>query len=333
MSTERWRDRVRKAWQDVNDARDWRLQVDDDAAEQRVKDARSNFWRALASQPPMPPEVSEALRRLDEFCEDHPYPLDDDPVLMARNEELQAQVYAAEEATGYRVFRGDRRKSSDSPPPDDGEVSGDWFAERRAKTWGVIQPDGTVVAKGFLGDADAQEDMAVHPPGAIAVHGASGWTNAATGHPASEGPARRPDEDPPPTEQETPMAPSTTTGSTGGEGTPDVHDRRVGRWYDDKPITSTNTASTGGSMASIDEARAAIMAGIEEENSALGALQSAKSSLEEAQNMLMLGTQGSNQSEADQAHAQLADAMSKIDEACQQVASTLQEFENVANRL
>jgi hypothetical protein len=132
----------------------------------------------------MPPEVQEALRRLDEFCEEHPYALDDDPVLMARDEELQAQVYAAEEATGYRVFRGDRRKPSDSPPPDDGEVSGDWFAEQRAKTWGVIQPDGTVVAKGFLGDDDAQEDMAVHPPGAIAVHGADGWTNAATGHPA-----------------------------------------------------------------------------------------------------------------------------------------------------
>lgn len=86
-------------------------------------------------------------------------------------------------------------------------------------------------------------------------------------------------------------------------------------------------------MASIDEARAAIMGGIEEENKALGSLQSAKASLEDAQNMLMQGTQGSNQGEADQAHAQLADAIAKIDEACQQVASTLQEFENVANRL
>jgi hypothetical protein len=86
-------------------------------------------------------------------------------------------------------------------------------------------------------------------------------------------------------------------------------------------------------MASIDEARAAIMAGIEKENEALGAMQSAQASLEEAQNMLLQGTEGSNQGEADQAHAQLADAMSKIDEACQQVASTLQEFEGVANRL
>ena len=37
--------------------------------------------------------------------------------------------------------------------------------------------------------------------------------------------------------------------------------------------------------------------------------------------------------EADQAHAQLAEAMNKIDEARSQVASALQEFEGVAQRL
>jgi hypothetical protein len=55
--------------------------------------------------------------------------------------------------------------------------------------------------------------------------------------------------------------------------------------------------------------------------------------LEEVQNGLRHATEGSNQSEADQANAQLAEAMSKIDEAKQQAAQALGEFEGVATRL
>lgn len=131
--------------------------------------------------------------------------------------------------------------------------------------------------------------------------------------------------------KETPMP--ATTGSTGGAGTPDVHDRRVGRWYDDKPITSTNTTPAGGSMPNIDEARGAIMAGIESLNEALGAIQSGHVALGDAQRGLLQATEGSNQAEADQAHAQVAESLIKVDEAQQQVASALQEFESVANRL
>jgi hypothetical protein len=190
MTAERWRDRVRKAWHGVDETHD--------RSEAEVRDAGDNFWRALLNQPPVPPEVRDARiafeRHRDEWMEDGNL---DDPVQQAVHEELMGRVTATEHAFDIHTHCGhDREADQESaPPPDDGEVSGDWFAEQRAKTWGVIQPDGTVVAKGFLGDDDAQEDMAVHPPGAIAVHGADGWTNAAAGHPASKGPARRPDED------------------------------------------------------------------------------------------------------------------------------------------
>jgi prefoldin subunit 5 len=86
-------------------------------------------------------------------------------------------------------------------------------------------------------------------------------------------------------------------------------------------------------MPNIEEARAGIMSANRSAEQGLAELAQAHSSLEDAQNGLRHGTEGSNQPEADQAHAQLTDAMNKIDEARQQVASALQEFEGVAQRL
>ena len=86
-------------------------------------------------------------------------------------------------------------------------------------------------------------------------------------------------------------------------------------------------------MPNIDDARAGIMSARQSADRGLAELSQAYSSLEDAQNGLRYGTEGSHQQEADQAHAQLADAMNKIDEARSQVASALQEFEGVAQRL
>ena len=86
-------------------------------------------------------------------------------------------------------------------------------------------------------------------------------------------------------------------------------------------------------MPNIEEARAGIMNAHRSAEQGLAELAPAHSSWDDAQNGLRHGTEGSNQPEADQAHAQLADAMNKIDEARSQVASALQEFEGVAQRL
>jgi hypothetical protein len=109
--------------------------------------------------------------------------------------------------------------------------------------------------------------------------------------------------------------------------------KRTGRWYDEKPITSTNTTPTGGTGMSIGDARLGMLGPIEKLNEALGSIQAGHAAAEEAQAGLHQATEGSNQAEADQAHAQVAEAMNKIDEAKQQIASALQEFEGVAQRL
>lgn len=109
--------------------------------------------------------------------------------------------------------------------------------------------------------------------------------------------------------------------------------KRTGRWYDENLITSTNTTSTGGTGMSIGDARQGMLGPIEKLNEALGAIQSGRAALEEAQAGLLQATEGSNQAEADQAHAQVAESLNKVDDAQQQIASALQEFEGVAQRL
>jgi len=100
-----------------------------------------------------------------------------------------------------------------------------------------------------------------------------------------------------------------------------------------KPAPPTTTSNGGSAMPNIEEARAGVMGAKSTGESALAELAQAHSSLEDTQNALRHATEGSNQPEADQAHGLLADAMSKIDEARQQVASALAEFEGVGARL
>ena len=317
---DRYASRLRRAWRELGEALEAYRQIDDAANELRVDAARADLLRVLSGMRPIPPEVREAQRRIDEWCEDNPGPVDDAPSLMAQMEELHARYYAAEEATGYRSTRRERQQRAGderpgSPPDDEEYMEGGWFAERRAKVWGVIQPDGTVQAKGFVGDESADDDQAVYPPGSIAYYGAGGWTNAATGNTASRGPAPAPPVTPPKAPQ-----------------VPDLADLRRGRWYDDKPITTT--ASTGGGgMASIDEVRAGIMASNEKANEGLGAVQHAHASLEEAQGMLMRATEGSGQADVSEANGLLAQAVNDLDEVRQQVTAAISAAESVANRL
>jgi len=109
--------------------------------------------------------------------------------------------------------------------------------------------------------------------------------------------------------------------------------QRTGRWYDENPITSTNTTSTGGTGMSIGDAKQGMLGPIEKLNEALGLMQAGNAALEEAQTGLRQATEGSSQAEADQAHAQVDESKNKIDEAQQQIAQALGEFEGVAQRL
>ena len=86
-------------------------------------------------------------------------------------------------------------------------------------------------------------------------------------------------------------------------------------------------------MPNIEEARSSIMSAHHSAEQGLNELMQAHRSLEDSQNGLRQGTEGSNQAEAEQAHAQLTEALNNIDEARQLVASALQEFEGVAQRL
>lgn len=115
---------------------------------------------------------------------------------------------------------------------------------------------------------------------------------------------------------------------------PDLADLRQGRWYDEKPITSTNTGSTGGAgVASIEEVRAGVAASNEKSNEGLGAVQQAHACLEEAQGMLMTATEGSGQGDVSEANGLLAQAVNSLDEVRQQVSAAISAAESVANRL
>ena len=86
-------------------------------------------------------------------------------------------------------------------------------------------------------------------------------------------------------------------------------------------------------MPSVEETRATIMGAHRNAEQGLAELAQAHSSLEDARNGLQHGMTGSNQAEAEQASAQLSSALDKIDEAKQQVASALQDFEVAAHRM
>lgn len=112
---------------------------------------------------------------------------------------------------------------------------------------------------------------------------------------------------------------------------PNLADLRYGRWYDTNPITTTG--STGAAMASIEEVRAGIMASVEKQNEALGAVQHAHATLEEAVGTLLRAVEGSGQADASDATGLLAQAVNSLDEVRQQVPAAISASEQVGNRL
>lgn len=86
-------------------------------------------------------------------------------------------------------------------------------------------------------------------------------------------------------------------------------------------------------MASIEEVRAGISLATDKASESLGALQQAHSSLEEAQGLLMRATEGSGQSDAQEATGLLSQAIGSITEVQQGVSAAIQAAEGVAGRL
>jgi UDP-N-acetylmuramoylalanine-D-glutamate ligase len=86
-------------------------------------------------------------------------------------------------------------------------------------------------------------------------------------------------------------------------------------------------------MPNVEETRATIMNAHQSAQDGLGQLTQAHASLEDSRRALQYGVEGSYQAEADQANAQLAEAINRIEEARQQVVSALEDFNGVAHRM
>ncbi len=86
-------------------------------------------------------------------------------------------------------------------------------------------------------------------------------------------------------------------------------------------------------MASIEEVRAGIELANQKSTESLGALQQAQSQVEEAQAALQRVTEGSSQADVDDANAQLAQAVSSINEVQQMVKQAMSTAEAIAARL
>jgi hypothetical protein len=86
-------------------------------------------------------------------------------------------------------------------------------------------------------------------------------------------------------------------------------------------------------MASIEEVRAGIAQANEKASESLNALQNAQASLEQAQNELQRITEGSSQSDVNEANNMLATAVSGIGDVQQAVQAAIKASEGVASRL
>ena len=86
-------------------------------------------------------------------------------------------------------------------------------------------------------------------------------------------------------------------------------------------------------MASIEEVRSGIAQANDKASESLGALQQAQDCIEQAQSALAQVTEGSSQSDVDQANAYYAEAASKISDVQQAVNAAMEAAEGVAARL
>ena len=86
-------------------------------------------------------------------------------------------------------------------------------------------------------------------------------------------------------------------------------------------------------MASIEEVRSGIALANQKASESLGALQQAHSQLEEAQQSLTRVTEGSAQSDVNDANGQLQQAVQNISEVQQLVRSAISTAEGISQRL
>jgi methyl-accepting chemotaxis protein len=86
-------------------------------------------------------------------------------------------------------------------------------------------------------------------------------------------------------------------------------------------------------MASIEEVRAGITLANQKASESLGALQQAHSQLEEAQSSLTRVTEGSAQSDVNEANGQLQQAVQSISEVQQLVQTAISTAEGISQRL
>jgi hypothetical protein len=86
-------------------------------------------------------------------------------------------------------------------------------------------------------------------------------------------------------------------------------------------------------VASIEEVRSGIAQANDKASESLGALQQAQDCIEQAQTALAQVTEGSSQSDVDQANAYFAEAASKIGDVQQAVNAAMEAAEGVSSRL
>jgi ABC-type transporter Mla subunit MlaD len=86
-------------------------------------------------------------------------------------------------------------------------------------------------------------------------------------------------------------------------------------------------------VANIEEVRSGIGQATDKASESLGALQQAQDAIEQAQSALAQVTEGSSQSDVDQANAYFAEAASKIGDVQQAVNAAIEAAEGVSARL
>ena len=105
-----------------------------------------------------------------------------------------------------------------------------------------------------------------------------------------------------------------------------------GRKPDPAPPQPINTSS-GGTVSSIEEAKAAIMQASQTAQESQAAFQQCVQAVEQAQQQLMQATEGTSQADASEAVAMLQQAQQQVEEAQQTVMQATQTAEQVAARL
>jgi hypothetical protein len=86
-------------------------------------------------------------------------------------------------------------------------------------------------------------------------------------------------------------------------------------------------------MASVEEVRAGIQLANQKANESIAALQQAGQAIEQAQGALVNATQGSSQSDADQASNLLAQAVQTLGDVARNVTAAISTAEGYAARL